>query len=125
MTFETQKTNGNSNGASYEYGSGINTKNSTKNTDMIISIEKKIAQPSPDKIAAANSDKISTEDLKKMFDEVITSKNEKDKLNMNWADDKTLVLDKLSGISLHNFLLKVEELGKNITFTKKTVIEIH
>lgn len=94
-------------------------------SEMTISIEKKIAQPSAAKLSKEEKESVDAEQLKSLFEQVLTEKNEIENCNMSWVDDKTVVLDKLSGLTLHNFLLKVEEMGKNITFTKKTVIEIH
>lgn len=95
----------------------------TKFSNMTINIESRIAHPSPAKKQNVDSEN-NLEELKTLFHEVLESKNEIEDCNMKWIDEKTVQVDKLSGISLHKFLLKVEEMGKDISYTKKTVIEI-
>jgi hypothetical protein len=103
-----------------------NLKISNQNAgEMTISIEKKINHPCPTAKVKSMNPSIDSEQLKQLFTTVLEEKNEMNKCNMDWVDDKTVVVDELSGLTLHNFLLRVEELGKNISFTKKTVIEIH
>ncbi len=103
----------------------ISTVQQQKTSGMVISIEKKIDQPSAANVTEDEKYAAGTEQLKALFETVLKEKKELGKCNLNWIDEKTVVTDELSGIALHNFLLKVEELGKNITFTKKTIIEIH
>jgi len=103
----------------------ISTVQQQKTSGMVISIEKKIEQPSAANVTEDEKHAVGTKQLKALFETVLKEKKELGKYNLNWIDEKTVVTDELSGIALHNFLLKVEELGKNITFTKKTIIEIH
>ncbi len=93
--------------------------------DLTISIEKVISKPQSSVQTVEKNKVISTNELKTLLEQIIRSKGEMDSCNMSWANDKTVVMENLSGLALHNFLLKIEELGKNVTFTKKTVIEIH
>ena len=94
-------------------------------TDMIISIEKKMPQPSCTTHTGMETKAADSEKLKSLFHNVLIEKQEMERCNIDWVDNKTVVVDQLSGMALHNFLLKVEKLGKSITLTKKTVIEIH
>lgn len=91
---------------------------------MTISIESKIAHPSCAKVSTEDRQSVKVEELKNMFENVLKEKNEFSPDKLKWLDEKTVQVDELSGLSLHSFLLKVEELGKDVTFTKKTVIEI-
>ena len=120
MELESEKQEVNSNGIR-----SMSNAQQQKTSDMVISIEKKIDQSSAANVTEEEKRSIDVEQLKALFENVLREKGELDKSNLNWIDDKTVVTDELSGIALHNFLLKVEQLGKNITFTKKTVIEIH
>jgi len=120
MELESEKHGVNSNGKH-----SLSNVQQQKDSDMVISIEKKIDQPSAANVADEEKSSVDAKQLKALFESVLREKGELDKSNLNWIDDKTVVTNELSGIALHNFLLKVEQLGKNITFTKKTVIEIH
>lgn len=115
------KTNGNHFMPKYKNG----VQHPKNQVDMVISVEKKIAQPSNANVSDGDKCSIGTEELKTMFENVLIEKRELENCTLNWLDNKTVVTERLSGIALHNFLLKAEQLGKNVTYTKKTVIEIH
>ena len=59
--------------------------------------------------------------LKKMFDKIFFSEN---KNEAQWVNDKEVVLHQEASPQLHSFLLKAEELGKNIEYSRQTVIKI-
>ncbi len=123
MVLVAQQHRGESNGNHFMPRTQNTNNNLSQVMDMTISIEKKIKQPSAAKLSNEVKNKVSTDELKSLFEQVLNERQEE--VHMNWEQDNKLVVDQLSGLTLHNFLLKVEELGKNITFTKKTVIEIH
>ena len=61
--------------------------------------------------------------LKQTFMETLGNKLTEDK-KVRWVDSGTVELNGMSPSELHSFLLKVEAMGKNIKYHKKTVIEI-
>lgn len=63
-------------------------------------------------------------DLKKLLENVLKEKGEYEKANLNWIDDETVEVTDLSGLAIHSFVLRAEELGKNISFEKKTIVKI-
>ena len=44
--------------------------------------------------------------------------------NVEWLEDGTVELKDASPMSLHNFTLQAEALGKQVKYHKKTIIEI-
>lgn len=91
---------------------------------MIISQESTVLHPNPIK---PNSNALpSTDDskLKELFIDVLKDKDEYDEAVVNWRDDETVEVNNISNMSLHSFLLKAEQMGKDITYTKKTIIKI-
>ncbi|QSE99264.1 hypothetical protein [Fulvivirga lutea] len=62
-------------------------------------------------------------DLKSLLKETLNEKSESGK-NIKWIDDNTLEINGVAPMALHTFVLKAEELGKEIKYTKKTIIEI-
>lgn len=68
----------------------------------------------------AEKDKL-VEILKKELEK----KGELNNCNFQWEDDDTLVLDNITGLALHSFLLRAEELGKEVVCEKQTVLKIN
>jgi len=64
------------------------------------------------------------ENLKELFEAVLKEKNEYSSAEITWLDDETVEVSNISGLSLHSFVLRAEELGKNISYQKKTIIKI-
>ena len=62
--------------------------------------------------------------LEELLMEVIDQKGESEKLEMNRVSEKEIELDGISQMTLHSFLLKAEELGKNITYTRSLKVSI-
>ncbi len=62
--------------------------------------------------------------LKEIFIEELRKKGELDKANVGWLDEETIEMDKVFGLCLHSFLLRAEELGKDISITQKTIFKI-
>lgn len=63
------------------------------------------------------------EDLKALLEATIEEKGES-LHQVKWIDEDRVELNTISGLALHSFLLKVEQLGKSIQYTKTTKIEI-
>ena len=62
--------------------------------------------------------------LKELLEGVLEQKNELDTAEINWVDDETVELKNVSNISLNTFLIQAEQQGKDITYTKQTIIQI-
>ncbi|MEO9483936.1 MAG: hypothetical protein ABJG47_10840 [Ekhidna sp.] len=65
-----------------------------------------------------------TPPLQELFKETVENKGELDALKSRWTADDELMVEGLSQMTLHSFLLKAEELGKNITYTRTLKVEI-
>jgi hypothetical protein len=91
---------------------------------MTISIQSSVFHQSKSNLKVVKDAPAQEKDLRRMLEEEIQRKGEQGQAEWQWLDDETLEINNLSGLALHSFLLKVEELGKNITYKKKTVIEI-
>lgn len=62
-------------------------------------------------------------ELKKKFMQLFEQKENKN-CNINWLDDGTVELQGASPMTLHNFTLQAEAMGKHVKYHKKTIIEI-
>jgi len=62
-------------------------------------------------------------ELKQKFTEVF-QKKESDNCNINWLDDGNVEVQGASPMTLHNFTLQAEAMGKQVKYHKKTIIEI-
>ena len=90
---------------------------------MVISIESKVPQPNSGK-QVLEGNRAENENLKELFVDVLKNKNEYVEDQINWQNNETVSVSNVSSMALHSFVLEAEKLGKNITYTKKTVIEI-
>lgn len=88
---------------------------------MRISLQSTINKPSP---SLKKSEAVHTPELKTMFEKILKQKNEYDQAKVNWVDDQSVELKNVSNQCLHSFLLEAEKQGKDISFTKQTVITI-
>jgi hypothetical protein len=64
-----------------------------------------------------------TPSLRELLETTISEGKDLDDLQMNWAGD-TVELQGVSKMALHSFILKAEELGKKITYTKTYQVSI-
>ncbi len=62
--------------------------------------------------------------MSELFEETLRSKGEYDPSRIKWIEDNEVEVNGLSKMTLHNFLLRAEALGKDITYTKQTTISI-
>lgn len=62
-------------------------------------------------------------ELKELLKSTISSGGDTEEINMNWTGD-SVELKGVSKMALHNFILKAEELGKKITYTKTYQVSI-
>ena len=83
-----------------------------------------ILHPSP----AKDSQNIATQaDIvrpKEVLYQVLEQHGKLDQANLSWLDDDTIELSNISGPVLHSFVLRMEELGRDVSFDKKTIINI-
>jgi hypothetical protein len=71
----------------------------------------------------ANAPACSENELKDKFNQLFANEPES-KCNVNWLEDGTVELQGASPMSLHNFTLQAESMGKSVKYHKKTIIEI-
>lgn len=62
--------------------------------------------------------------LEELFIATVERKGEGEKLQVNRLSDSELEIEGISQMTLHSFLLRAEELGKNITYTRSLKVEI-
>ncbi len=62
--------------------------------------------------------------IAELFEQDLRDKGEYDPSKVNWTSDQTVQIKDLPKMSLHSFILKAEELGLNISYTKQTIINI-
>lgn len=62
--------------------------------------------------------------LKELFIATVERKGEGKELQVNRLSDSELEIEGISQMTLHSFLLKAEELGKKITYTRSLKVEI-
>ena len=61
---------------------------------------------------------------RELFEQTLNANDEKALNNVKWVGENEIQVDGLSGMTLHNFLLKVEALGKKVTYRRSTVFTI-
>ena len=88
---------------------------------MTISLQSTITKPSPCK---DQHGKVDNGKLKALFEDILKRKNEYDKAEINWIDDETVEVKGVSNLCLQSFLLEAEQHGKDIAYTKQTIIKI-
>ena len=62
--------------------------------------------------------------LEEIFRNTVGKKGELDSLRTRWTDNDEFEVEGISQMTLHSFLLKAEELRKNITYTRTLKVEI-
>ena len=87
-----------------------------KSENMTISVQSSMNHVSPKK-------EESTATLKDVFVELLKERGEYDTNNITWNSDDEVVVSKINHFTLHQLVLKAEELGKQISFEKNTVIK--
>lgn len=63
-------------------------------------------------------------DLSELFKKSISEKDAISLEDIEWVDDKTVKLSGDASTNIHSFVLLAEALGKDITYTKQTIIKI-
>jgi len=88
---------------------------------MTISIQSTINKP---KSCESQIDGDCNAEMKSLFEDVLKRKNELEKAEVNWVDNETVEVRNLSNLSLQSFLVQAEMQGRDISFTKQTIIKI-
>lgn len=63
-----------------------------------------------------------TPSMSELFEKVLRQKGEISRLEK--VDDHSFRIDDISSMALHSFVIKAQEYGRDVTFTKETVITI-
>lgn len=62
--------------------------------------------------------------LEEILKNTVEAKGEIEEMKSSWTSEDALEIEGISQMTLHSFLLKAEELGKNITYTRTLKVEI-
>lgn len=62
--------------------------------------------------------------LEELFHQVVEGKGEANDIKLRRNSSNEFEVEGLSNLTLHSFILKAEELGKNITYTKTLKVKI-
>lgn len=62
--------------------------------------------------------------LQELFKEELIKKGEYDESKIKWIDHETVEVTNCSGLAVHSFALRAEEMGKDIEYHKKTILKI-
>lgn len=89
---------------------------------MTISLQSTVTKPSP--LKGANGQAVDNSKLKHLFEDILKRKNEYDQAEINWVDEETVEVKGVSNLCLQSFLLEAEQQGKDIAYTKQTIIKI-
>ncbi|WP_425392429.1 hypothetical protein [Ekhidna sp.] len=99
-------------------------KASNTNDELTLSMSTVNTQTSPMTEELKKKKQSESPDLEELFMEVVRQKGEMEKLEMNRTSQNEFELEGISQMTLHSFLLKAEELGKTITYTRTLKVEI-
>lgn len=62
--------------------------------------------------------------LQELFEQALAETGENGAQKFKWVGENEIQVDGLSGMTLHNFLLKAEALGKKVTYRRSIVFQI-
>ncbi len=62
--------------------------------------------------------------LPEIFKEELIKKGEYDESKIKWIDHETVEVTNCSGLAIHSFALRAEEMGKDIEYHRKTILKI-
>lgn len=88
---------------------------------MTITLQSSITKPSPCKNQVLGC---SDTQLKSMFENILKQRDEYDNARINWVDNETVEVSNVSNLTLQSFLIQAEQQGKDIAYSKQTVIKI-
>jgi len=96
----------------------------TSEDELILSMKTINTQKSTMKEDLKRKKRGESPSLEELLVKVINQKGEGGKFEMNRVSDNEIELEGISQMTLHSFLLKAEELGKNITYTRSLKVTI-
>lgn len=91
-------------------------------TDSVESFEvntESVIHPDEQSVKNANSAA-----LQELFQQTLNEKGENVANQFKWVAENEIQVDGLSSMTLHNFILKAEELGKKVTYRRSIVLTI-
>lgn len=116
------------NTSSYEMDNSIDVlerpQNQEQNDEMTICTKSVVRHRSPMSPEMKKLKREQLASLNDLFEEVLGQKGERDLVEITKDDNGELWLEGLSSTALHSFILKAEELGKHVTYTKITKVKI-
>ncbi|MEP2948441.1 MAG: hypothetical protein ABJO91_00415 [Ekhidna sp.] len=62
--------------------------------------------------------------LSEVFKQELMKKGEYDESKIRWIDHETVEVTNISGLAIHSFALRAEEMGKDIEYNKQTILKI-
>lgn len=86
---------------------------------MIIQVNSSIT----DNCKTTRLNQANDQELKQKFNDLFERGNNPES-NVNWVEDNKVEVEGVSSMSLHNFTLQAEAMGKSVKYYKKTIIEI-
>lgn len=96
-----------------------------KSLTMTITISSEMQQPNHLKVVKNDAQQDQNHpELKSLFEQVLLEKNALDEKQVRWLNNSTVEVSGSVGLALHSFVLRAEELGKKVSYEKKTVIRI-
>ena len=97
---------------------------SAKADELVIKMKSSIHHPSAMSDDLKKAKSMEGQRLNELFDETLSQKIQTEEVNCHWTDDSTVEVEGLSKLTLHNFILKAEELGKNVTYTRTYTVKV-
>lgn len=93
--------------------------------ELTLKVKSSISHPSSMSEVQKAKKRNESDSLEKLFQETIQSKGEGNPARIKRTASNELEIEGLSGMALHSFMLKAEQLGKNITYMKTLKIKIN
>ncbi len=103
---------------------GENHSGLTASDELTIQVIAKCKQESPMPEKLKQEKCASAPDLKDLFETTLKSKNEFDQARTKWVQTNEVEVEGLSQMTLHDFVLKAEGLGKKVSYTRSLTVKI-
>lgn len=78
----------------------------------------------PDSAVPSEDVKTNRSAIRDLFEQTLTENEEIEGDRFKWVGENEIQVDGLSGMPLHNFVLKAEALGKKVTYRRSIVFTI-
>jgi peroxiredoxin len=76
-------------------------------------------------VQADSSDTVNSLSLKEIFKKELEKKGEYNDSNIHWIDDETVEVTNVSGLAIHSFALRAEEMGQRYHLSQKKHFKDH